>query len=58
MKIPGQLLEQGARPSPEETRSILKKRARALAREPEKTETTKEFLEIVEFGLSQETYGY
>lgn len=51
------VLAQGAQPSPDETRSILKKRARALAQEPEKIETNREFLEIVVFGLSQETYG-
>lgn len=51
------VLERGAQPSPDETRSILKNRARALAQEPEKTETNREFLEIVVFGLSQETYG-
>jgi purine-binding chemotaxis protein CheW len=50
-------LEQGALPSPEETRSILKKRAKALAQEPEQTGSPQNTLEIVEFSLSQEIYG-
>jgi purine-binding chemotaxis protein CheW len=50
-------LEQGASPSPEETRSILKKRARALAQEPKQAESSQNFLEIVEFRLSREIYG-
>jgi purine-binding chemotaxis protein CheW len=52
-----EVLEQGALPSLEETRSILKKRAFALAQEPKKDESTQNYLEIVEFRLSQEIYG-
>jgi purine-binding chemotaxis protein CheW len=40
----------------EEKRSILKARARALAREPEQA-AAQEFLEIIEFRLGSETYG-
>jgi purine-binding chemotaxis protein CheW len=52
-----EVLEQGAMPSPEETHAILKKRARALAREPKQAESTQNYIEIVEFSLSQEIYG-
>jgi purine-binding chemotaxis protein CheW len=44
-------------PSAEETRRILKARARALARESAKTETTDERLEVLEFSLADEKYG-
>ena len=37
--------------------SILKKRARALAKEPEKSDAGLQFLEIIEFRLASETYG-
>ncbi len=51
------VLERGAQPSSDETRSILKKRARALAREPEQAESVQNFIEIIEFQLSREIYG-
>lgn len=44
-------------PTPEETRTILKARAKALAREPEKEEAVEESIEVVEFLLAYETYG-
>ena len=37
--------------------SILKARARALAKEPEQAVAAQEFLEITEFRLASETYG-
>jgi purine-binding chemotaxis protein CheW len=50
-------LESGSARSPEETRAILKKRARDLAHVPGQAELKQSFMEIVEFRLSQETYG-
>lgn len=41
----------------EETRAVLKKRAQDLAREPERTVFPRDFMEVVAFLLSQETYG-
>jgi len=52
-----QKLAQGAAPSPEERRSILKARARALAHEPQRVAAAQESLEIIEFRLATETYG-
>jgi purine-binding chemotaxis protein CheW len=46
-----------AEPSAEETRSILKARARVLAREPKQKDAAGEFLEIIEFRLASETYA-
>ena len=43
-------------PDPEETRRVLKARALALAREPEEVQAA-DALEVLEFLLSQETYG-
>lgn len=49
---------QGERPlSLEDQRLILRERARALAREPEKEEAASERLEVVEFLLAYERYG-
>lgn len=53
----GDALKKDARPSPEETRAILKKRAGLLAREPAKIESKENFTDTVVFRLSQETYG-
>ncbi|MFH0879068.1 MAG: chemotaxis protein CheW [Lentisphaerota bacterium] len=50
-------LEREAVPSPKEQRSLLKARARALAKEPEEEAAAREFLDIIEFGLAAETYG-
>ena len=44
-------------PPPEEAKRILKARAQALAREPERAETSDERVEIVTFLLAYETYG-
>ncbi len=44
-------------PNAEETRRILKTRAHALAREPAKTQTAAESLEVVEFLLAYEKYA-
>ena len=53
----GEALTQGAAPSPEEQRSILKARARALALEPKQADAGQEFLDMIEFRLASETYG-
>ena len=50
-------LAQRATPSPEEGRAVLKARARALAREPEQVDATRECLDVVEFRLASETYA-
>ncbi len=50
-------LEQGGVSSPKEKREILKARAKILARETEKEESPKEYLEVIEFLLSGERYG-
>lgn len=50
-------LERGATPSFEEKRGILKVRAEALAREPERDKSSQGYLEIVEFLLAYERYG-
>lgn len=51
-------IEQGSTPSPEAERSILKKRAQELAREPERREKAEEMLEVVEFDLANERYAF
>jgi purine-binding chemotaxis protein CheW len=53
----GEALAQGAAPSAEEQRSILKARAHDQAREPERADATLEFLDLSEFRLASETYG-
>jgi purine-binding chemotaxis protein CheW len=50
-------LTEGAVPSAEAMRGILRARARLLAGEPEKDAGLQESLEIVEFRLAGETYG-
>ncbi len=50
-------IERMGAPGAEETRRILKTRAQALAREPAKTETTAEHIEVVEFLLAYENYA-
>jgi purine-binding chemotaxis protein CheW len=44
-------------PGLEDKRSLLKKRARDLAREPATAVEAREFIEITEFRLAAETYG-
>lgn len=51
-------IEQGSTHSPEAERSILKKRAQELAREPERREKADEMLEVVEFDLANERYAF
>ncbi len=51
------VVENMGAPNAEETRRILKARAQALAREPAKTETAAEHIEVVEFLLAYETYA-
>jgi len=43
--------------SAEEKKAILKARAKALAREPEKKKTRAACLEVIEFGLARERYA-
>jgi len=43
-------------PTPEDKRKVLKARARALAKRPEKKEAD-EYMEVVEFQLASERYG-
>jgi len=50
-------LEQGLSLTPERKRTILKERAKTLAREPERGEGSRGDLEVVEFLLSYEIYG-
>ena len=50
------VIEQGWKPGPEEEKSILRQRAKALAKEPEK-EGAPDEIEIVEFLLARERYG-
>lgn len=50
-------LERGAAPTPKEKGAILKARARILARETEEASAGREFLDIIEFNLADETYG-
>jgi len=50
-------LERNSILTPEEKRSILKARAKALAVEQDDTSGKKEFIEIIVFGLASETYG-
>ena len=49
-------MEQGLAPSPEADQRILKARARELAREPERTVTAEETIEVIEFDLADERY--
>lgn len=50
------VIEQGWMPGPEEEKKILRQRARALAKEPEKKGAGEE-IEIIEFLLAQERYA-
>jgi purine-binding chemotaxis protein CheW len=50
-------LERGLSLTSEEKKRILKARAKALAREAEKEELDRDYLEVVEFLLAYETYG-
>ena len=51
------IMEQGSAPSAEAKRKILRDRARALAKVPEQREAAQEWIDIVEFGLANETYA-
>jgi purine-binding chemotaxis protein CheW len=50
-------LERGITPTAGERKNILRARAQALAREPEREEVVRGGLEVVEFLLAHETYG-
>ena len=49
--------EAGWLPGPEETKEILKARARALAREPQREQEAAEAIEVIEFVVAQEKYA-
>lgn len=51
-------LTQGAAPSAQDSRAILRSRARALARENRQSQSEAAMLEVVEFNLASETYGF
>jgi purine-binding chemotaxis protein CheW len=57
LETTAEALARAAAPSTEERRSILKNRARALAREPERIETAGKSLDLVEFRLGPEVYA-
>jgi purine-binding chemotaxis protein CheW len=50
-------IERGASPTPEESRKILKARAKLLACEPVRQATPSEYVGLVAFALGYETYG-
>ncbi|MGA2546544.1 MAG: chemotaxis protein CheW [Rectinemataceae bacterium] len=50
-------LEQGATPSEEKRRSILRERARALALETGPAATAKDLIDVIEFRLASEAYA-
>jgi purine-binding chemotaxis protein CheW len=50
-------LSQGATPSEEKRRSILKERARALALETGPAAAVKDFIDVIEFRLASEAYA-
>jgi purine-binding chemotaxis protein CheW len=52
-----QAIERGWSPGPEETKEILKARARALAQELEHEQDVDDAIEVIEFVLAYETYG-
>lgn len=51
------LLAQGSRPSQEAQRSILKERARALARDHDAANADREVLDVIKFRLASEIYA-
>jgi len=50
-------LERRAAPTLAERKKILRARAKALAREPERKEAAEEYVEVIEFLLAHEKYG-
>lgn len=50
-------LERRAAPTLAERKKILRARAKALAREPERKEAAEEYVEVIEFLLAHERYG-
>ena len=53
----GENRERGENAAAEESRALLRRRARALAQEPQQAAAAHEFLDIVVFRLASETYG-
>jgi purine-binding chemotaxis protein CheW len=51
-------VERKLAPTPEQKQKILKARAKILAQVPEKGQTSEEFLEVVQFLLAYEKYGF
>jgi purine-binding chemotaxis protein CheW len=52
-----QTIDRGANASPEEKRIILRERAKALARVPERQDMARQRIDVVEFRLADETYA-
>ncbi|MBI4204424.1 MAG: purine-binding chemotaxis protein CheW [Betaproteobacteria bacterium] len=52
-----QAIERDWSPGPEETKKILKARARALAQEPKREQDVDDAFEVIEFVLAYETYA-
>ena len=50
-------IERGGSPGPEETKQILKRRAQALAREPQAAREREDTIEVIEFVLAYEKYA-
>ncbi len=50
-------VQRGWTPTPEKQKAILRARAGALAREPNRERADAEYLDVVEFVLAQEKYG-
>jgi purine-binding chemotaxis protein CheW len=50
-------IERAPTPTPEDARKLLRARAQALAREPEREQAGRGALEVVEFLLANEAYG-
>jgi purine-binding chemotaxis protein CheW len=57
LEVGERIIQEPGAPSAEETKKILKARARRLARDDAKEKTVGEAIEIVEFLLAYETYG-
>ncbi len=52
-----QTIDRGSSASPEEKRIILRERAKALARVPERQDMARQRIDVVEFRLADETYA-
>jgi purine-binding chemotaxis protein CheW len=52
-----QVLERGMNAGPEEKKRVLRERAKTLARAPERQREARQYLDVVEFGIAEETYA-